>query len=388
MKRWMIGMLLMSGAGLAMAQTSAPPAAVKNWTDTVVLKGDMRYRYESIMDDSKKDADGNTINRQRERIRARLGAEAKPADDLKVGIELSTGQNDPVSGNQTEGNGFQKDDMKLNLAYIEWSALPSDSTSEAKFIGGKMKNPFINVSDLIWDNDLTPEGLAFKGQMGSDQVTLLGNAASLWVKERSGENDDTMLYAGQGAVKIQFVPEVYLLAGVSYYGYDNVEGNDVFDWENKNNSYGNSTTKGSVSGGVTNKAYKYDYTPVEYFTELNIWAGIPISLFGQMVSNDKVDELNNGFLYGVTLGKAKNKGSFEVGYAYAKLEKDAVLGAFTDSDRWGGGTDGQSHKILAKYQLTKNLQIGATYFMGEKTISDDSKTADYDRLQVDLVAAF
>jgi hypothetical protein len=388
MKRWMIGMMVVSGAGLALAQTSVPPAAVKNWTDTVTVKGDLRYRYESIMDDSKKDSNGDTITRERNRIRARLGAEAKPADDLKVGVELSTGQSDPVSGNQTEGDGFMKKDMKLNLAYLEWSALPSDNANEAKFTAGKMKNPFINVSDLIWDGDLTPEGVAFKGQMGSEKVTLLGNAGYLWVKERSAENDDSMLYAGQGAVKIQFVPEVSLLAGVSYYAYDNMVGYDVIDWENNKNAYGNSTMKGSVSGSTTNKAYQYDYTPIEYFAELNIWAGIPISLYGQMVSNDEVDDLESGYLYGVLLGKAKNKGTFEMGYAYAKLEKDAVVGAFTDSDRWGGGTDGNSHKIQARYQITKNLQVGATYFTGEKLISDDAKTADYDRLQVDLVAAF
>jgi hypothetical protein len=381
-------MMVMTGAGLALAQTSAPPAKVKSWTDTVTVKGDVRYRYESIQDDSKKDSNGDTINRQRDRIRARLGVEAKPTDDLKVGIELSTGQSDPVSGNQTEGDGFMKDDMKLNLAYFEWSALPSDSVNEAKFTAGKMKNPFINVSDLIWDGDLTPEGVAFKGLWGSEKVSLLGNAGYIWVKERSAENDDTMLYAGQGAVKIQFVPEVYLLAGASYYAYDNMLGYDVIDWESKNNAYGNSTMKGSVAGSTTNKAYKYEYTPIEYFTELNIWVGIPISIYGQMVSNDEVDDLETGFLYGVLFGKAKNKGTFEVGYAYAELEKDAVVGAFTDSDRWGGGTDGNSHKVQARYQITKNIQVGATYFMGEKLISDDAKTADYERLQVDLVAAF
>jgi len=388
MKRWMIGMMVVTGAGMAMAQTSAPPAKAKSWTDTVTVKGDLRYRYESIMDDSKKDSDGDTITRERNRIRARLSAEAKPADDLKVGVELSTGQSDPVSGNQTIGDGFMKDEMKLNLAYLEWSALSSDSPHEAKFTAGKMKNPFINVSDLVWDGDLTPEGVAFKGQLGSEKVSLLGNAGYIWVKERSAESDDSMLYAGQGAVKIQFVPEVYLLAGASYYAYENMEGFDVVDWENRNSSYGNSTVKGTVSGSTTNKAYKYEYTPIEYFAELNIWAGLPISLYGQMVANDDADDLEKGHLYGVLLGKAKNKGTFEIGYAFAELEKDAVVGAFTDSDRWGGGTDGKSHKMHAKYQITKNLQFGATYFMGERLISDDSKTTDYDRLQVDLVAAF
>ena len=61
---------------------------------------------------------------------------------------------------------------------------------------------------------------------------------------------------------------------------------------------------------------------------------------------------------------------------------------FTDSDRWGGGTDGQGHKVYGKYQIMKNLQGGMTYFLDDKKISDASKTKDYSRLQVDVVAAF
>jgi hypothetical protein len=61
---------------------------------------------------------------------------------------------------------------------------------------------------------------------------------------------------------------------------------------------------------------------------------------------------------------------------------------FTDSDRWGGGTDGKGHKFYGKYQIMKNLQGGVTYFLDDKKISDPSKTTDYDRLQVDLVASF
>ena len=89
-----------------LAQTSAPPAAAsapKTWADKLTFKGDLRYRYESIQDDSKLDDGGDTYTRQRNRIRARLGAEAKIDDQMKAGLELSTGQSDPVSGNQSLG---------------------------------------------------------------------------------------------------------------------------------------------------------------------------------------------------------------------------------------------------------------------------------------------
>jgi hypothetical protein len=373
----------------AQSATSVAPVTPKSWADSVTVKGDIRYRYESINDDSKLDANNETYERQRDRIRARVDVESKMSDTLKAGIGFSTGQSDPVSGNQTLGDGFNKKDMKLNLAYFDWTLVNQDPNL-LSLVGGKMKNPFICVSDLVWDGDLTPEGLAAKGQFTlGDAVTFLANGGYLWVQERSTGNDDTKLYAGQGAVKFQPVPEFYLMLGGSCYQYDNMENYQVLDWEAKNNAYGNSTVNGAISGGTTNKNYKYDYQPIELFAEIGLFIGrLPITLYGQTVSNSEADDNKNGQLYGVSFGKAKNPNSCEAGYRYAKLEKDATVGAYTDSDRWGGGTDGEGSKIYGKYQIAKNFQIGASYFMDTKKISDPSKETDYNRLQVDLVFNF
>jgi hypothetical protein len=372
--------------GIAMAQSNAP--APKTWADSLTFKGDLRYRYESIQDDAKQDANGDEYTRERNRIRARLGAEAKISSPLKAGLELSTGGEDPVSGNQTLGDGFGKEEMRLSLAYVDYSFF-GENPNELHAVAGKMKNPFLTMpDDLVWDGDLTPEGLALKGQLGGGFATLFANGGYLWVQERSAE-DDLMLYAGQVAAKFQFVPEIGLTVGVSAYAFQDIEGTDVVDWEDKNNSYGNSTVAGSVSGDVTNKAWATEFLPVVYFAQLDLWmAGKPIALFAQELSNVDADELDQGHLVGATLGKAKNPKTWEIGYSYAKLEKDATVGMFTDSDRWGGGTDGKGHRVYGKYQAMKNLQLGATYLVGEKKISDEAKTTDYDRLQIDLSVNF
>ena len=66
-------------AGNAMAQSNAPAVpAPKTWADTLSFKGDLRYRFETIDDESKKDADGEEYTRYRNRIRARLGMVAAP----------------------------------------------------------------------------------------------------------------------------------------------------------------------------------------------------------------------------------------------------------------------------------------------------------------------
>lgn len=390
MKKTVAAITIAAGIGIqGMAQTNAPAPAPASWVDSITFKGDLRYRVETISDDSKKDANGDTYTRERERIRARLSAEAKCNSDLKVGIGLSTGQSDPVSGNQTLGDGFGKKEFRLDTAWFDYNFF-GDNPNELHAIGGKMKNPFITFpDDLIWDPDLTPEGLALKGQAGNDTVTLFGNAGYLWVQERD-KTDDAMIYAGQAAVKFQFIPEVALTLGASYYGVQNVQGFDVIDWENKNNSYGNSTVNGTISGTTTNKAWASAFTPVVGFAALDFWvAGLPVTVYAQGLKNiDASTSFDQGQLYGVTLGKAKNPKTFEVGYSYAKLEKDATLGMFTDSDRWGGGTDGQGSKIYGKYQIMKNLQAGATFFVDDKKISDPAKTTDYNRFQFDIAASF
>ena len=368
---------------------AAVPAPVKTWADSVTVKGDLRYRYETINDDSKKNASKNTYTRERDRVRARLAAEAKANDDLKVVVGLSTGDKDPISGNQTLGDGGQKKPMMLDLAYLDYSFIGDTTANEIHGFAGKMKNPFITMNDdLMWDPDLTPEGAALKAQFGSDAVTVFGNAGYIWLQERDSKNAGT-LYAGQGAIKFQFVPEVSLTLGASYYGFNDVQGYDVIDWQGANSGYGNTTKAGSVSSGVTNKAWSSTFTPVVYFASFDVWvAGVPLSIFAQELSNtDCSTSLDKGHMYGVSLGKAKNPGSFEAGYSYTELQKDATIGMWTDSDRWGGGTDGKGSKIYGKYQLMKNLQLGVTYFTDDKGIAS-GKPTNYERLMVDLQAAF
>jgi hypothetical protein len=208
------------------------------------------------------------------------------------------------------------------------------------------------------------------------------------VQERS-DKDDLMLYGGQAAVKVQFAPEVALTLGGGYYGFQNMEGFDVIDWEAKNNAYGNSTVSGAISGSTTNKAWASEFTPVVYFGQLDVWLGtLPVVIFGQGLSNGDASKNGGGQMYGLSVGKAKNPKTTEFGYSHAKVEKDATPGFLTDSDRWGGGTDGQGHKIYGKYQIMKNLQFGAAYFLDEKKISDPASTKDYSRMQLDLVASF
>ena len=84
------------------------------------FSGDLRYRHESINED--------TIGeRHRQRLRARFGLTADVTDDVRVGLTLATGGDDPVSANQTLDGGFSREELRRGPRILH---LASDRSSE------------------------------------------------------------------------------------------------------------------------------------------------------------------------------------------------------------------------------------------------------------------
>jgi hypothetical protein len=140
--------------------------------------------------------------------------------------------------------------------------------------------------------------------------------------------------------------------------------------------------------GTTASPYQYmmDYDIVEGFGEYGFKvADLPASVYGSYVKNiSAITSDDSGWLIGTTLNKAKEPKSWELGYNYRDVEKDAVVGVLTDSDFIGGGTDGKGHMFYGKYQVNKNIQAGLTYFLTQKGDSEDT----YRRLMADLIFKF
>jgi hypothetical protein len=354
---------------------TAEAKAPGSWADKLTLKGDFRYRYESIEKEGSED-------RVRNRIRARIGAEAKPTDDLKVGLRLSTSEDgDPVSSNQTLGDGSSRKDVFFDLAYMTWSPVSAKGLS---LTGGKMENPFVSTSDLVFDGDLNPEGAAVNYTLGGDGLDLMLNGGYFWTEERSADKDDATMAGGQIAAKMKS-GDFHLLAGVGYYAFQNLKGYTILGEK----SYGNSTTGGEedpVTGETAPLLYANEFEILDAVAEVGLNLGVPVAVYGDYAINQDADDDDTGYLVGFRLGKTKEPGSFDFNYNYRELEANAVLGAWSDSDFIGGGTNGKGHKLALGVQLTKVLKGNVTYFMDEIGLTGPSK--DYDRLQVDVSAKF
>jgi hypothetical protein len=347
-------------AAQAPAVAAAPAAKpASSWADKVTLQGDLRARYENI--DTETAADRN-----RDRIRARAAIVAKPQDRLEVGFGLATAQDgDPVSSNQTIGNGGSRKDIFLDLAYFNWTAAEGLNA-----IGGKFKNNLYRPGkhSLVWDSDLNPEGLALSYVNG----TFFANAMSTWVESDSASSrSEAVGIGGQLGVVWPIGDDLRLTAGAGYLTI-NSEGKGPFY---TTSFFGNSTVAGR---------YAYDYNDIEGFAELGFQLfGQPASVFLDYVRNSDADEFDTGWAAGAQLGVAKAKGTWEVVYAYQDLEADAVFGLWTDSDFGGGGTDNSGHVLRGAYALSDKTNMAFSYFINE---IDENAGAeqDYDRLQLDL----
>ncbi len=338
------------------------------WIENLKISGDLRYRHETIEaeDDGKPD-------QHRNRIRARIGLDTAVNEEWNLGFRLASGSDDPVSTNQTLGSAFTSKSIWIDLAYADYHPL---AVKNLNVIGGKMSNPFVIVgkNQLIWDGDLTPEGIAGKYKISlSETDEIFASGGGFWVTESSSGND-VSLWGLQSGLKHTFNESTYALGGISYYDYGNIEGEGPL--------YGNKFF-GNTS---VNNVFVNDYNEVELFAEAGTKiVELPVGLYGNYVSNCAADTSGDGgWLVGCSINKAKDPGSWEFSYDYRELQRDAVVGTFSDSDFIGGGTDGKGSRFGAAYQITKNVQTAIGYFLNDRGVNDDA----YRRLQLDLLLKF
>ena len=347
----------------AIVTCSTQAGEINEW---LTAKGDVRFRFETI------DKDGSET-RERFRVRGRLAITGKASEKLKVGLRLASGSDDPVSTNQTLGDGFSSKGLQLDRAFLAYT-LGEGASIEA----GKIANPFESYKGLVWDSDLNPEGIALSYETDSLRTVLGGFAVE---EEKSG--DDIYLFGAQAVASAG--DEVKGELGVSYYLYSDLQGEGVL--VDEEDSFGNNSVEVlDDAGEVTGLNYVSDFSVFELFGKVSTKvADIPVALYADYILNTEADD-DTGYLAGITIGKAKAVGSWQFDVNFRNVEADATIGAFSDSDAAGGGTDIETSRFQFKYQLAENLQFAATWFDGEQSANGNG--TDYQRGQFDVIAKF
>ena len=399
--------------------------AVPEWLDRLKWEGDFRLRYQGDMfaDSNAPEAffqaigqsiTNTTEDRQRERVRLRLGLNAKVTSGVDVGVRITSGNTtDPVSTNQTLGNTGNKYSLVLDRAFVKYAPIDGLSVS-----GGRIPNPFFGT-DLVWDDDLNFEGLAVKVEPWTDEKRafkpfLTAGAFPLQEIEQSTsvKAQDKWLYAAQAG--LEWVPNTSarFKAGVGYYHYSDSAGtaNPALNqtqfnqtapqFKQKGNSLFNIDNDGNVNTNLF--ALAPDYRIANLTLVADFANFFPIHVIGSFdwarnVGFDQAEILartgqsiepeTDGYQARLTIGYPKISERHEwqafVGYRY--LERDAVLDAFTDSDFHLGGTNHKGFMIGGQYGIYKNTWLSARWLSSDEI---SGLPLSIDVFQLDLNAKF
>jgi hypothetical protein len=451
-------------------QNWAQPNAVPEWVKRFHMYGDFRVRYESDLFDSRNaffpnyaalDAGApfdlhntagtpppildTTVDRQRARIRARLGIDVKIADDFDFGLRLATGNTtNPVTTNQTLGSTLNKYNFLLDQAFLEYH--PADWF---KFWAGRFPNPWFNT-DLVWDDDIAFDGVAaqFAGDV-VDNVSLFFTAGAFPIENTAfnfpdntttkGKSRDKWLYGVQGGGDWRFARGFDFKVGGAYYDFSDLEGvlspacvaNTATDPCATDDSKPGFLQQGNTLFGIrdlvsnlTNPPLFQYYGLATPFRDVNVTARLDVSRFGAthvVLDGDFVKNLAfhksdiaakspvNTLGPAVTTGTVTTPGPFvggDMGYqarllvgypdikerwdwnlnaAYKYLESDAVPDAFTDSDFHLGGTNAKGYVVGAGIGVAHNVNLTARWLSASE-VSGAPYTVDV--VLVDLNARF
>jgi hypothetical protein len=346
-------------------QKWAAPNEFPEWTSRIRFFGDMRMRQESLMYPSGNDnvtgafPNFNAINsgqpwdfrnaaglippqlnvdrdRDRTRLRMRLGFDIDLEDGFTAGIRLATGgNNSPVSTNQTlgsanansQGGGFSKYELWLDRAFMKYEADLNDQ-SHLMIELGRFQNPFYQNSQIMWDEDVNLDGLAFTltnswnrdfnsfFTAGAFPVfnTALNSPDNSTTKAASY---DKYLIAAQFGVQFKLTEDIEVKSGITYYHWENIEGrfsspfvpsspNDAGDTDDsrplfaqKGNTYrpirNIVATPGAAPGGNLNgtiNQYQYFGLATKFRQlawsgriDFNHWEPLQVSLMADVVKN-------------------------------------------------------------------------------------------------------
>jgi Putative porin len=396
------------------------------------LNGDVRVRGESFFQNG-------TQDRNRARIRVRFGFDGKLNDDFIAGVALASGSlGDPTSTNETMTNFFDRKTIAIDRGYITYNPVAHKWISVT---GGKFAYSWIRTP-MMFDNDLNPEG--FSEKLSFDlhspvikNVSLMG--MQLLFNEASGGKDSYAI-GGQASTRLQLGRFWTTTASLSALKWNNVDAllnatafavaqspgegpgckggvqglpastggaNCVFASNNFTNAV---TTRGTPH-------FFSQFLPIDFILNNQFktpWARLPLNVLGEFIINPEaashplgssgnfradLASQNKAYMVDVSIGQQRNKNDVQVGYAWNRIEQDAVLASFVESDQ-RTQTNVLQNRLYGLWRVRSNVTAAYTYWFGRTLntslqnatrspgVAPGQEDARLDRMQFDLIYTF
>lgn len=127
----------------------------------------------------------------------------------------------------------------------------------------------------------------------------------------------------------------------------------------------------------------------------------PTNTTGLPTPRTDLGKQSHAYYFDISLGQTKNKGDFQVGYAWLRQEQDSAIASFVESDQ-RAPTNILQHRFYALYRLNPNTTASFTFWRG-RTLNTSLQNAviapgvngtvsqldhSLNRMQFDLIYSF
>ena len=309
----------------------------------LTVHGDSRFRVEN----NSHLEEGSRRNRLV--FRVRLGAEYTINPHVSGGLRLATGSpDDPNSTDVTLGNFNDDVGGSLDRAFLRYA------TETVSLTGGKFENPFLST-DLVWDGDVNPQGVA-----GTATLPSIGgmtpNVSGLFflIDERS-DVANSWMGGGQLLLRSAWSGPVRGTAALGYYDYEIRGLGAAGPGDTRSNRLTPSET-----------AYRSDFDLVDVLAQVAYdgWGPRwPLQGILNYVHNaGAFDDENDGLRVAMQAGRESEPGDIQLRYAYTRAETDAVLAAFSN-DNTTLPTNYRQHTVAVDYVVLPATVLNLTWYL-------------------------
>jgi Putative porin len=416
------------------------PGALPDWLSRVRPFGDVTFRSQADMyaKDNGAFLDFNGINlaggigkdalpylnttenRDRFRLRARLGLDAELTPNFTSQIRLSSGTlTDPSSESQTEGTYGQRYSVAIDRAYIRWNSSPAEQLSVLTAEGGRFENPWFSPTELVYARDLQFEGAAGSarwgwGSGGATRSQVYATFGAIPVLEVPTEiSESKWLLGAQLGTNLRWADGAqHLQLAGGYYDFVHVTGvrntpdstltnvtapafirygNTVFD-------IANSTT--DTTANLLALAARFRLIDLAASYELSFHR-YSLALVGEAVRNigyklADVEALtgqpiaspqNRGYVADISFGDpiVLERGAWRARIGYRYVQSDAVIDAWTDADFHEAGTNAAGYYLWGDLGIAKNVWLRVRYLSGNEITPGSAYAGGTPHYGVDIV---
>jgi hypothetical protein len=406
------------------------------------FSGDIRLRDEPFFGGP---ADQSQV-RNRLRFRLRFAGDAKFNDDFHGGFMLTSGDlNNPISSNQTANQFYTRKPLDLDRAFIEYHP---HFFRPLTLTGGKFAYPWVST-ELTWDKDLNPEGLAQTLAFNLESAPVLKRIALVGfqlpfaevagVSPKNKSIVQSAVYGGQLQTEWKLAGWLKLSAYAGYFNWHNPDsvalsvavanaaspnfGLLKLNSNSDQNATVTTTGKFIATGEnvITNSQFASKFGILDTIARFDITTPAPrwpLVLLGDFVQNTRAcanlpnvlpapantptetfsqsqnavcdSHQRRGYWLESRLGRTSEKGDWNFSYTRIFVEREAVLAVFNYSEM-RQGTNTSQHRVEVFYQAEKNIQLGFTGLFGRPLVTASSPGPAENllkRLQFDVLYKF